>query len=202
MDNESNAIQSATIEVRRGSDDLMILNEILAAFRKLQPEVQERMLNTVATFLGIGHLSANPLTLPHQGGPRASLETTFSEDRSISPKQFMLEKQPKTDVERVACLAYYLTHYRETPHFKTLDISKLNTEAAQLKFSNAAVAMDNATKTSYLVPASKGTKQLSAIGEQFVLALPDRDKARSIMASARPRRKSRRTGEEQGNEQQ
>ncbi|HXM22491.1 MAG TPA: hypothetical protein VN948_14640 [Terriglobales bacterium] len=103
----------------------------------------------------------------------------------------MLEKQPRTDVEKVACLAYYLTHYRETPFFKTLDISKLNTEAAQTKFANPTVAVDNAGKQNYLVPASKGNKQLSALGEQFVQALPDRDKARAIMANARPRRKSR-----------
>ncbi len=112
----------------------------------------------------------------------------------------MFEKQPRTDVEKVACLAYYLTHYREMPHFKTLDISKLNTEAAQTKFSNPTVAVENAVKTNYLVPATKGNKQLSALGEQFVQALPDREKARAIMANARPRRKSRKvetpTGEE------
>ncbi len=104
----------------------------------------------------------------------------------------MFEKQPKTDVEKVACLAYYLTHYRDTPHFKTLDLSKLNTEAAQVKFSNPAVAVDNATKQTYLVPATKGNKQLSARGEQFVLALPDRDKARDVMANARPRKRNKR----------
>lgn len=84
-----------------------------------------------------------------------------------------------------------LTHYRDSPHFKTLDISKLNTEAAQPKFSNAAVAVDNAMKTGYLVAATKGNKQLSAPGEQFVLKLPDRDAAKLAMASARPRRKAR-----------
>jgi len=103
----------------------------------------------------------------------------------------MLEKQPRTDVEKVACLAYYLTHYRDTPYFKTLDISKLNTEAAQTKFANPTVAVDNAGKTNYLVPATKGNKQLSALGEQFVQALPDREKARAIMVNVRPRRKSR-----------
>lgn len=54
------------------------------------------------------------------------------------PKEFMVQKRPRTDIERVACLGFYLTHYRDTPHFKTLDISKLNTEAAQPKFTNAA----------------------------------------------------------------
>jgi hypothetical protein len=105
---------------------------------------------------------------PFYAQPQASSQPqpSFSEDRTISPKQFMLEKQPRTDVEKVACLAYYLTHYRDTPHFKTLDISKLNTEAAQIKFANPTVAVNNSEKQNYLVAATKGSKQLSALGEQ------------------------------------
>jgi hypothetical protein len=107
----------------------------------------------------------------------------------VSPKDFLLDKKPRTDVERVACLAYFLTHYRDTPFFKTIDISKLNTEAAQPKFSNAAKAVDNATNSRYLVPGAKGNKQLSATGELFVQALPDRESAKSAMISQRPRRR-------------
>lgn len=185
-------------QVDRLSDDFEILTEIITAFRKLEPANRERMLNAVATVLGLGvRVNGSMATVAsHPRGSPASFETTFSEDRSVSPKQFMLEKQPRTDVEKVACLAYYLTHYRGTEHFKTLDISKLNTEAAQAKFTNAAQAVDNATKLNYLVPASKGNKQLSALGEQFVLALPDRDKARGIMANARPRRRVRRINQQ------
>lgn len=193
------AVRSEDGEARFSSNDLEILNEILRALAKLDsaPD-QERMLNTVATFLGLpahanvrsgnGALSPSPIT--------SNQESLFSEDRSISPKQFMFEKQPKTDIEKVACLAYYLTHYREIPHFKTLDISKLNTEAAQVKFANAAVAVDNATKRNFLALASKGMKQLSALGEQYVLALPDREKARGIMENARPRRRTKRTSQQ------
>ena len=95
----------------------------------------------------------------------------------------MFEKQPNTDIERVACLAYFLTHYRDTPHFKTLDISKINTEAAQIKFSNAAQAVENATKAGLIVQSLKGQKQLSAIGEQYVQALPvGKKRARQSLA--------------------
>jgi len=110
----------------------------------------------------------------------------------MSPKEFMIEKQPRTDVERVACLAYYLTHYRDQPHFKTLDLSKLNTEAAQPKFSNAANSVNNAVKRGYLAPSTKGNRQLSAAGEQFVHALPDREAAKNAMANHRPRRRLKR----------
>jgi hypothetical protein len=73
-----------------------------------------------------------------------------------------------------------------------LELSKLNTEAAQLKFSNAAYTVDNAAKAGLLVPASKGAKQISSLGERYVQALPDREAAKVVMADARPRKKQKR----------
>ena len=211
MDDPASTTQGEPADANSSGDDLQILTEILAAFRKLEPESRERMLITVATFLGIGPRATAEtfgprpkvgiLTSPPHGAT-GSVEPTFSEDRSISPKDFMLEKQPMTDVERVACLGYYLTHYRGMPYFKALDISKLNTEAAQVKFADATVALNNALKQNYLAQASKGAKQLSALGERFVLALPDREKARNTMASARPRRKARKANQQETDDQQ
>lgn len=114
-------------------------------------------------------------------------------DRSeLPPKEFLFQKQPRTDIERIACLAFYLTHYRDTKHFKTIDLSKLNVEAAQTKFSNTAFAVVNATNANLLASAGKGFKQLSALGERYVDALPNRDAAKEILASMRFRR-SRKT---------
>ena len=100
----------------------------------------------------------------------------------------MFQKQPLTDVDRIACLAYYLTFYRDTRHFKTIDLSKLNTEAAQIKFSNTAFAVVNAHNSGLLVAAGKGFKQLSALGERYVEALPNRDLAKEVFANVRIRR--------------
>jgi hypothetical protein len=180
------------------SQELEIVTYILKALQDIPTDSRQRVVDTVSRFFDLRTEDvarvAIPSRLPDPVGETAErpIISTFSEDRSITPKQFMFQKQPRTDVEKVACLAYYLTHYRDTPYFKTLDISKLNTEAAQVKFSNPAVAVDNATKQLYLVPATKGNKQISALGEQFVLALPDRDQARDVMNNARPRRRGRR----------
>jgi hypothetical protein len=174
------------------ASELETLTSILGLLQKVEPEARERILHSVATFLRI-NFPGSSASVPSRSNVASQPQPSFSEDRTISAKQFMFEKQPRTDVEKVACLAYYLTHYRENPHFKTLDISKLNTEAAQTKFANPTVAVENAVKTNYLVPATKGNKQLSALGEQFVQALPDREKARAIMANARPRRKARKS---------
>lgn len=161
------------------------LQKIILILNELPLDDRVTVITTILTFYKV------PL-------PTAALKTekylpTFSEDRTISPKQFLLEKKPNTAVERVACLAYYLTHYRDTPHFKTIDISKLNTEAAQIKFSNAAMAVTDATKCGYLVPATKGQKQISAGGELFVQALPDHEAAKEAMKHTRPMRKKTKT---------
>ena len=106
----------------------------------------------------------------------------------------MLEKKPNTNMERVACLAYYLTHHRGTPEFNTIDINKLNTEAAQAKLSNPSNAVKHAVSAGYLVVANKGMKQLSGPGEQYVEALPDRDAAKAVkLQTSRRSRKRIRT---------
>ena len=167
-----------------------VLPDVITAFRKLDNDGRQKLIRTVATLFGLESDVHSRATTAVQVGS-ATHQDRFSKDRPTSPKEFLFKKQPRTDVERVACLAYYLTHYRDQPFFKTLDISKLNTEAAQLKFSNPAKAVDNATMLGYLAQATKGNKQISAPGELFVDALPDRDAAQAAMSSARPRRRSK-----------
>jgi hypothetical protein len=173
--------------------DLEALTQVLAALKTLDASAQRRVIEAVTSFLGFG---SRPVPQDFGGGlpspassDRRDISSSFSLDRTQSAKEFLGEKQPRTDVHRVVCLAYYLTHYRETPHFKTIDISKLNTEAAQPKFSNAAKAVDNAARLGYLVPAVKGSKQISSVGERLVQALPDVAAARQAVLASRPRKK-------------
>jgi hypothetical protein len=174
---------------------------------KFDNETRRRVFRRALGFFELD-VSATPSTArhsqngrgqpPERQGPQNGSAPHFAERSELPPKDFMFQKQPRTDIERIACLAYYLSHYRDTPHFKTIDLSKLNTDAAQIKFSNTAFAVVNATNASLLVPAGKGRKQLSALGERYVDALPDRDAAKEVLASVRTRRgrKSSRTNSE------
>jgi hypothetical protein len=115
---------------------------------------------------------------------------------NVSPKTFMTAKRPSTDMERIACLAFYLTHTKRVTSFKTRDLIDLTIAAAQPKMSNASFAARNAVQNEYLSLAGGGKKQITARGEAVVQALPDRDKVREALKThpLRKRRKSRKTG--------
>jgi len=110
-----------------------------------------------------------------------------------TPKQFMALKRPISDVERVTCLAYYLTNYRKVGQFKTIDLTKLNVEAAQPRLSNATVAARNAVQQEYLSLAGGAKKQITSRGETVVDALPDRERVKRALdeVPARKRRSQR-----------
>jgi hypothetical protein len=162
------------------------LQTVIAALQGVQQDARQRIFDAAATFLEINPAAAGAVrrAAPPVQAPESSPSyPSFSADTAMSPKEFLYEKQPRSDVERVAALAYYLTHY----------LSKLNTEAAQPKFSNAANSANNAVKQGYLVPTTKGQRQMSAAGERFIAALPDREAARAAMVQGAPKRRTRAT---------
>ena len=183
-------------------DDVEALSTIVGVLKRLEPDAQRRVLESVRAFLGHQPApqvhSQTHVTSPPVAHSSSSPKATFSADRTQSPKEFLRDKRPMTDVDRVTCLGYYLTHYREMLHFKTVDISTLNTEAAQQKFSNASVAVDNATRDGYLVAAVRGAKQISAAGERYVELLPDREAAREAMRSFKTRRNAKKRTQKTG----
>jgi hypothetical protein len=189
---------TAEVPMDSTQPDLDALTTILGALKRMSRDEQMRTLQAVSVFLGLNsesiraQVGASVATHSAKLTHASQAGSSFSEDRGLSPKEFLRDKKPASDVERVACLAYYLTHHRDTPHFKTVDISALNTEGAQPKFSNASMAVDNATKAGLLVQAIKGSKQLSASGEHYVQLLPDRDAAREMIKSSNVRRRPRR----------
>lgn len=166
-------------------------NQVFQLLRDLDADTRRRVVSAALTLCGDSPSATSVVGAGTTGGSSLLRQPSFLEREDLSPKEFVRAKGPSTDIERVACLGYYLTHYRDTPHFRTLDISRLNTEAAQIKFANAAQAMKNASKAGLLATAGKrGLKQLSAAGEEYVVSLPDRDLAKKALGGVK-RRKSR-----------
>jgi hypothetical protein len=107
-----------------------------------------------------------------------------------TPREFISSKRPSSQVERVACLAFFLTRYRGIQNFKAADIAALNTEAAAPKFGNASRDLDNADRQyGFIVSSGGGAKQLTVRGEKVVEALPNRDAVEQALAEHEHRRK-------------
>ena len=183
-------------------DEFEVVTTIIRLLKPLDQTDQNRIIQTVRTFYSLDKSDAHILqTVPtsqntqviasHHSG--STVPYSEPEQQPISAKEFIMEKMPQSDMERVACLAYYLAHYREQPYFKNLDLDKLNTEAAQPRFSNLSKSAGNALTNHYLALApTKGMKQISAHGEAYVRALPDRAAAKNTMKN-KPKRKTSKT---------
>jgi hypothetical protein len=145
MSQEQGVLEKSDSGTTGKIDATVAFKQMLDIMSNVDPENRPRLIQSLLAFFDLSQ--PTPAALPNTGHKRGGIP--FSEEKILSPKEFLLQKRPQSDVERVTALAYYLTHYRDTPYFKTLDISKLNTEAAQAKFSNAAYAVENASKYGY-----------------------------------------------------
>ena len=177
-------------------DESETLKTVIDALKVLPDDSRERILKTILTYFDYGYSGAMQSLLslsPVSASASSTREPSFGDRSPLSPKDFLHQKSPRTDVERITCLAYYLTNYREMKHFKTEDISALNTEAAQIKLSNPSFTIRNAVQAGLLASAVGTSKQISMHGEKVVIALPDRDKVREVLKAIRRRNSKKRT---------
>lgn len=161
----------------------------IKALESLDEEQQKQAIKTITQLLGHATAGAEGLgSESNDGGMAGTADIT-----KMTAKAFMKAKKPMLDVQRVTCLAYYLTHAKSMPHFKTADITKLNTEAAQPALSNTTVAVDHATRTSqYLTTATGGKKQITPLGEAVVEALPNQEAVKAAVAEhGKPKRRKK-----------
>jgi hypothetical protein len=187
--------------VSRGRDgafaELQAMRESYVALVGLPVEARVRTVRWLVESFSLDLGGAPPVNLATEAiapSVAAARANGLVPDPHLSPRDFVSQKKPNSLVERVACLAFYLTHYRGTPHFKTADIVSLNTEAAGHKFGNASRDMDNADRQNgYLVTAGKGAKQLTPRGEAVVEALPDRSAVKAALDENPYKSKARRS---------
>ncbi|MFN0298953.1 MAG: hypothetical protein ACKVQU_01230 [Burkholderiales bacterium] len=168
---------------------------IQAALEVLEPLNETQRRFAVSMILSRLGMSATDGT-PGSGGGVPSLvrpQATGSEIKALSSKDFLKQKQPRTDLERFLCLAYYLTHAQVITQFTTRDITKLNGEAHGQNFTNAAATAQNGMKQSkFFSNASGGKKRITTLGESVVEALPSAEKVKEVLDATRGRAVTRR----------
>ena len=169
-----------------------VVDKVIQDLLRLDQHGRLRVYRTVGTFFGFEDSYPKVAgNVDSRVSANVSREPQFSSSKE-TPKEFLLRKRPNTNIERVACLAYYLDHYRGIRQFKAIDINKLNTEAAQTKLSNPSHVIRDAVRSGYLVAAAtKDMKQLSADGEKYVEALPDRNAAKEVKPQSSRRSRKR-----------
>lgn len=165
------------------------LDEVLVALDGLEQSDQLWVLQTVWSRLGIASAPAPAAGSMARGLPAPTPISAMP--ASTDPKTFIRQKAPINDVQRVACLAYFLTHVRGTPHFKSRDIAALNTDAAGPRINMSRAVNNAANQNHYLAPAGGGKKQITSRGEDVVNALPDQEAVRAADVDSRPVKRKR-----------
>jgi hypothetical protein len=166
------------------------LGSVLNALDQLEVEQRKWVLQTAASRFSFKLDVAAGAPAP-SGTKDESRPGDSGHGSAPTPKDFMKGKNPLTDIQRIACLAYYLTKYGNTAQFKTKDLITLNSDAKYPRMGNARQGVDNATKAKLLTPAGSGQKQLTTHGEDLVEALPDQEKVRSLRPQKRRRKRPR-----------
>jgi hypothetical protein len=125
---------------------------------------------------------------PAAGGLAGPSSGSTVDIKTVTSKDFLKQKQPRTDLERFTCLAYYLMHAQGITQFSTRDITKLNGDAHGQNFTNAAATAQNGMKQSkFFSKAGGGKKRITTLGEAVVEALPSAEAVREALASTRGR---------------
>ncbi len=174
--------------------ELKAMQTSYEVLRPLAEKARRRALSWLIETLGLTDLAPAGSNPNRPNGTPVSGEPADAEEQTMSARDFMSQKKPGSQVERIACLAYYLTHHRDTAHFKASDITSLNLEAAGQRFGNLPRDLDNADRQSgYVVSAGQGAKQMTARGDAVVEALPDREAVKAALQE-HPYRQKRPTG--------
>lgn len=121
-------------------------------------------------------------------------ESLNFEEMTIS--EFIQAKKPQNNYQLIAVLGYYLEKIKKVKEFGAKEIREANSEARLPPISNITRDIQNTQRQyNFIIPSSndKNKKTLSTAGINVVEALPDHEKARSIMKSARPRFKKKGT---------
>ena len=132
--------------------------------------------------------------LPESGGGAgtggAGAPAAAANLSGLNPKQFIAQKKPKTQYERIACLGYFLHTARQVAEFGAEEMKAINKEAAQQPILNLPTILgDTTSKYGYLSAAGGGNKQMTVLGDAVVEALPDRDAVKAAVAEHRTGKK-------------
>ncbi len=158
--------------------ELEAIKTIANALKPLDPEVRRRVLQYAIQHLGIAEVPSGAIpaaaptprasandTQPRQPGP----DTT---QRIVDIRTFKHEKDPKSDVQMAALVAYYLAKLAPADLRKesimSADITTYFDQAAYPLPNEARMTLVNAKNAGYLDSAGRGQYKLNPVGHNLV----------------------------------
>lgn len=182
--------------------DFLSAEEIKGILQGRDKAEQERIVRWVAESLGLapalGAIGGQPGAPPHpeqplaDGGHRVSAGLPSERKRDI--KAFVEEKNPKSDIQFAAVVAYFYRFEAPEPDRKEAITSTDLQEAARLagrpRFRKPSVPLNNAVRQGYLDRAERGSCSVNAVGENLVaMTLPSTGRDTSGPGAARKSKK-------------
>ena len=163
--------------------ELVAVKKVCEALAPLEGTARRVVLKMVSARLGESLLleeeesseetDRSPRTERH-GSETGSGSAAPSPSNDQTAKEFIKAKRPISEVQRVACLAYYLAHNKSQHQFKTKDLTLLNSTAGENELSNPSMTIGNAINHhGLLARAAGGNKRITNVGEAVVEALPN-----------------------------
>lgn len=158
------------------SKELEAIKAVTEALSPLDGDVRKRVLLYVLEHLGIrlqnGHGSESPPTLPleptHPEAPGAPPGYRIVDIRSLRQ-----EKNPTSDVQMAAVVAYYLSKLAPSDERKdtvtAADIKKYFDQAGHPLPADANMTLNNARKAGYLDRVDRGQFRLNPVGHNLVV---------------------------------
>jgi hypothetical protein len=93
--------------------------------------------------------------------------------KKLSAREWLLQKRPKSDVEKVLALGYYLEHYRNTSSFNRSELEGLFREAKEIVPRNINDKVNKNIEKGFMMGAKENKDELkswtlTSTGEEFV----------------------------------
>ena len=167
----------AKSESSRLTSKLKAIEVIVKELQKLEEQDRQGVVSFALDQVGMAASAQNLGGSMVTTGIRQVIDPGNSPSAIInSMAEFVKNKKPLNEYQRVAVIAYYLEHKEGKKEFKNAEMSKANTETArQPKIAN-------------ITSVGKATHQLSTHGADIVEALPDESKVKALIAEGKSRK--------------
>lgn len=139
---------------KSGTDILSAVSAVHDALKDLRPADRAKVVSSVRALLEISPSTANdniaPPEAPQSAASRTETVPRTTPVRPVSLIELMQEKQPRTNVEKIALFAYYREKHEGKPRFARADLESYFAKARELPPANFDRDFANTVKNAWI----------------------------------------------------